>query len=780
MSVPDSALRGLALAAGLACSAGLPARAAPPPAVSPTAPAPAASAPLPIELTADRLITTTDRETVAEGDVRLRQGGLLIRADRLSYKPPTDRASASGAVRIEREGAVYRGAAADLAVRDFSGWFEAPEFEFPLLGTRGNASRIDFSSRTQLVAADARYTSCPRPADDSEPDWQLQARQVTLDFDANEGRAEGARLRFQGVSILALPRMSFPVTGDRKSGWLPPTVRLDSRSGFETSVPWYWNLAPDRDATLTPRIITRRGVGLDTEYRYLAQDHAGRIQTEWLPDDRLAGRSRGLLSVRHRQDLGAAGTLRVDGLRVSDNDWWKDFTRPEGLLTPRLLSSSARLDRPFAAGALALETTAQVQHWQVLQDVDAPIVAPYSRRPRLGLAGRSVGGPGSVWGPFELSFNTELNRFERPDDDSAGVRPEGWRWHAVGQLALPWRQGGLNIVPRLAFNAARYLTDDPMANGRRDASRLIGTLSLDAGMAFERETPWFGRILRQTLEPRLLWVRTPYERQDLLPNFDSYGKDFNLSSIYSTNAFSGIDRVSDANELTAGVTSRLLDPASGAELLRAGVAQRFRFADQRVAPQPDGDVDGPAQDQRLSDILIYGSTTLLPRWTLDATMQYSPDIGRLQRSVVGASYMPGPYRTVSGRYRLARGVSEQFELGWQWPLNEPARRDGTRAAGGCSGTWYGVGRINYSLKDSRITDSLFGVEYDAGCWILRAVGERQSTGSSAATTRLMLQLELVGLSRLGSNPLQVLKDNIPGYRLLRDADASADGEPTAP
>lgn len=776
MSVPDSALRGLALAAGLACTAGLPAHGA-------AAPAPAASAPLPIELTADRLTTTTDRETVAEGDVRLRQGGLLIRADRLSYKPPTDRASARGGVLIEREGAVYRGNAVDLAVRDFSGWFEAPTFEFPLLGTRGDASRIDFASRTRLTAADARYTSCPRPADGSEPDWQLQARQVTLDFDANEGRAEGARLRFQGVSILALPRMSFPVTGERKSGWLPPTVRLDSRSGFETSVPWYWNLAPDRDATLTPRVITRRGVGLDTEYRYLAEDHAGRIQTEWLPDDRLAGRSRGLLALRHRHELGAAGMLRVEGLRVTDNDWWKDFARPVGLLTPRLLSSSVRLDRPFApmaAGALAVEAYAQVQHWQVLQDVDAPIVAPYARRPRLGLAGRSVGGPGSVWGPFELNFATELNRFERPDDDSAGIRPEGWRWHAVGQLALPWRQGGLNIVPRLAFNAARYLTDDPMADGRRDATRLIGTLSLDAGMAFERETPWFGRTLRQTLEPRLLWVRTPYERQDLLPNFDSYGKDFNLSSIYSTNAFSGIDRVSDAHELTAGVTSRLIDPGSGAELLRAGVAQRFRFADQRVAPQSDGDVDGPPQDQRLSDLLIFGSTTLLPRWTLDATMQYSPDIGRLQRSVVGASYMPGPYRTVSGRYRLARGVSEQFELGWQWPLNEPARPDGAHSAGGCAGTLYGVGRINYSLKDSRITDSLFGVEYDAGCWILRAVAERQSTGSTAATTRLMLQLELVGLSRLGSNPLQVLKDNIPGYRLLRDADASADGEPTAP
>ncbi|WP_158288890.1 LPS-assembly protein LptD [Rubrivivax albus] len=734
------------------------------------------AAALPIELSAERLTVTTDRETVAEGDVRLRQGGLLIRADRLSYRPPTDRAAASGGVRLEREGAIFRGDAAELTVRDFSGWFVAPQFDFPPLGTRGEASRIDFASRTQLTAADARYTSCPRPEDGSEPDWQLQARSVTMDFDANEGRAEGARLRFQGVSILALPRLSFPVTGARKTGWLPPTVGLDSRSGLELAVPWYWNLAPDRDLTLTPRVLTRRGVGLDTQLRWLAPEHQGQVDTQWLPDDRVAGRARGLLALRHQHALGALGTLRVDGVRVSDDDWWKDFPRFGRLLTPRLLDASARLDRPMTLGPLALNAYAQVQHWQVLQDAEAPIVAPYARAPRLGLSGRGRGG----WlGPLEVSGELELNRFERPDDDSGGLRPEAWRWHALGQVAWPWRAGGVSLVPRLALNAARYRTDEPMADGRREAGRLIGTFSFDAGLRLERDAEgWFGRTsLRQTLEPRLLYVRTPYKRQDHLPNFDAYGKDFNLSSIYTTNAFSGIDRVSDANELTAGVTSRLIDPGDGAELLRVGIVQRFRFADQRVAPQADGDVDGPVQDQRLSDILLFGSTTLLPRWTLDASMQYSPDIGRLQRSILGASYLAGPYRTVSGRYRLARGVSEQFELGWQWPLNAPAA--GGRPRSSCSGTWYGVGRINYSLKDSRITDSLVGAEYDAGCWILRMVAERQSTGVSAATTRLMLQLELVGLSRLGPSPLQVLKDNIPGYRLLREADdAPAGAAPT--
>lgn len=715
--------------------------------------------PLPIELQADRLQSTTDRETIADGAVELRQGGLLIRADRLVYRPPTDRALASGNVRIERDGAVYTGRELELSVKDFSGWFIAPEFDFPVLGTRGSAERMDFASRTRMTASEARYTSCPRNDDGSEPDWQLQARKVTLDFDANEGLAEGGRLRFQGVPILALPRISFPITGARKSGWLPPTVNLDSRSGFEVSVPYYWNIAPDRDATLTPRVITRRGVGLDTEFRYLEPTFDGSVATELLPDDRLAGRSRYALTVEHRHALPHGASLRLQGLRVSDDDWWKDFPHQRSLLTPRLLPSALAWDRPGTLGPLEVKAYAQAQHWQVLQSADAPIVSPYARRPQLGLAGQGAAGP------LEFGFETEINRFERPDDDTAGDRPEGWRWHAAGSIAWPLRQGGLTVVPRLALNAAHYRTDDAMSDGRHSASRVIPTLSLDASLEFERATDfWFGRALRQTLEPRLLWVRTPYRRQDTLPNFDAWAKDFNLSSIYGTNAFSGIDRVSDAHELTAGATTRLIDPDSGAELLRLGAVQRFRFREQLVAPQDDGSADGPVQDQRVSDVLLLGSTALVPGWQLDASLQYSPDAGRWARSILGANWTPGPFRTIHTRYRLTRGVSEQVEVGWQWPVftAEPG------AGSGCRGTWYSVGRVNYSMRDSRITDSLVGAEYDAGCWILRVVAERLSTGQTQATTRLLLQLELVGLSRLGSNPLQVLKDNIPGYRLLRD------------
>ncbi len=720
----------------------------------------------PVTLQADRLAVTPDREASAEGRVEIRQGDLSLGADRARYDIAGGRATASGTVRIERPGLRVVGAAVDLGVRDFSGWFVAPEFDFLDLGTRGRAERIDFASRTRMSAQQARYTGCPRPPEGAEaddPDWVLEARSVSLDFDANEGIAEGARLRFLGVTLLALPRLSFPVTEARKSGWLPPTVNLDSRSGLELSVPYYWNIAPDRDATLAPRVSTRRGFGLEAEVRYLAPRWDGQAVLDGLPDDRVAGRSRYAATWQHTHRPLGELVLAADLARVSDDNWWRDFPRRTPGPWPRLLASSARADQPLRWGGWQGQAYAQVQDWQALQDAESTIVAPYARRPQIGVTGTGL------VGPLDVRLTSELNRFERVATDAAGDRAEGWRWHAAGEAGWAWRSSWGFVAPRLALHAAGYRTDEPMASGRLHAARWIPGASVDAGLFLERDAVFFGRTLRQTLEPRLLYVRTAYRRQDQLPNFDAWGRDFDFDSVWSPNAFSGNDRVSDANQATLGATSRLFDPVSGAELLRLGVAQRVLFSDQRVTPRADGSADGEPLTQRVSDLLLLGSTTVVPDWAFDASLQYSPEIGRLNRSVLGANWSPGPFRTLSGRYRLARGVSEQFELGWQWPIELARGTRATPGAGGaCRGIWYSVGRLNYSLRDSRFTDSLLGVEYDAGCWIARVVGERVSTGRSEATTRLLLQLELVGLSRLGSNPLRVLKDNIPGYRLLRD------------
>jgi len=338
---------------------------------------------------------------------------------------------------------------------------------------------------------------------------------------------------------------------------------------------------------------------------------------------------------------------------------------------------------------------------------------------------------------------------------------------------VPWPQPVVTV--RFFIFAPRPLTPLRVVTATESVSQSTCTAAISA---IERTSRWFGREQRQTLEPRLLYLNTAYRDQRHLPLYDTGERDFNTVSLYSETAYAGIDRVADAHQVTVGAVTRWRDALTGAETLRLGAAQRLRLRDQRVTL---GETDA-ALTERVSDLLFEGSTSLVPHWQFDAGVQYNPDSRRAVRSNATVVYTPGPFRTLSASYLFARGLSEQLSVGWQWPVYRGTARP-VGASGGCGGTWYAVGRVNYSMADSRVTGSIVGAEYDAGCWIGRIVAERQSTSRTQSTTRLMLQLELSGLSRLGSNPLQVLKDNIPGYRLLRESalqaspDASLPGTP---
>jgi LPS-assembly protein len=704
-----------------------------------------------------------DLELSAEGRVQAQKGRIKLFTERLEYDSVADRVRARGNVRIETAaGDRFSGSELLLTLDRFEGSFTLPEYWFARTQAGGRAQRIDFLDEQRSLITSGDYTSCPRDGSGG-PAWLLSTDRVKLDFEANEGIAEGAVLRFMGVPILGAPVMSFPLTDARKSGWLPPSINLDSKSGLEIAAPWYWNIAAQRDATFAPIVYSKRGLGVEGEFRYLEPRHRGEIQLHWLPRDRVAADARG--GVQWRQSGRAFGDgegvwrWHHEGLRVSDDAYWKDFSRSLRSFTPRLMPLAAAAERDIAlAGGWTTTAYARAQFWQVLQDPDPTVLiaAPYHRAPQLGWRGLGrpwAGGP-------EFGFEAEFNRFERPGNDASSGRTDGRRAHLLFDVTqTTWRTPGAWLTPRLALNLARYRTDAPMSDGRIRASRTIPSVSLDGGLVFERRMDWFGRALTQTLEPRLLYVNTPYRAQSTLPLFDSAPRDFNFDSVFSDNAFTGIDRVSDAHQVTAGLSTRWLDPAGGQEVVRLGLAQRYLLRDQQVTP------DGVPLTQRLSDLLLVGSARLTARWQFDAALQYGSETDRVSRSVIGVRYNGGAFRTLSANYRLTRGASEQLDIGWQWPLYSAPPN---ASAGACRGTLYGVGRVNYSLRDSRITDSLAGLEYDAGCWIGRLVAERISTGRAAATTRLMLQLELVGLSRLGSNPLSVLKDNIPGYTLLRD------------
>ncbi len=697
---------------------------------------------LPVRIEADRLSGEPGGAATASGRVELRRGGLTVRADQLIYDARSERARAEGAVVVTRDGDVYRGPSAELHVGSFQGYFLQPDYAFARRRTGGQADRIDFDSRTRLRATNPTYTSCPRDGS-ADPDWLLTASRLRVDLDANEAVAENARLRFLGVPVLALPVMTFPVTDERKTGWLAPQLRISSQSGFEVGVPWYWNAAPGLDTTLTPRLRARRGAGLDAEVRYLEPTATGAWVVETLPRDQLTGESRAALHGRHEGQLGRIdgtperGRYEVGGARVSDEDWWRDFDTDALGPTPRLLPLRGRVEQALRLAGLPALAYGQVQRWQALQAAGDVFAVPYDRAFQAGLRLHSTpGNSGYAW-----SVEGELNRFTLSDGSAGSARPTGQRLHLLGEASLPWRRGGLVITPRAMLNVAGYDLDQSLPDGRRALARAIPSFSVESVLTFERDLIAFGRAVRQTLEPRLAYAYTPLRPQSPWLAFDSAAADFGFASIFATNDFSGIDRVSDANRVNAGLVSRILDAAGGAELLRVGVVQRYLLDDQQITPL------GPPVTERFSDVLLLGSVRAVPRWTFDTTLRWNAQVQRLVHSELGVGYSPGPGRSLSGSHRYVRAASEQIDFGGQWPLwgwNEA----GTGYAPGCTRRWSGIGRADYSLSQRRISSTTFGLEVDAQCWKGRVVAQRVSTGADQFATQLQFQVELTGLTGL--------------------------------
>ncbi|MCY7317221.1 MAG: LPS-assembly protein LptD [Ramlibacter sp.] len=718
---------------------------------------------LPTFISGERASGRTDLETVVEGAAELRRGDMVIRSDRLEYYQPDDLAKARGNVQINRAGNTFEGPLLELKVDAFEGFFLAPRYRFLRNNAYGEADRIDFLDDKRAIIRNATYTTCQRrPGPSWMPDWILRAASIRIDNEEETGHASGALLSFMGVPILPVPELSFPLSDKRKSGLLPPTVGLDNLNGVELALPYYWNIAPNRDATFYPALMSKRGLDLGGEFRYLERSYEGKLRANYMPSDRLRDRDRWGYALTHSGSfstqfagLGSVG-LNLNLNRVSDDNYWRDFSRSSSSLTQRLLASDGSLN--WGRGNLSL--TARALKWQTLQDVNSPIVPPYDRLPQLvARYSRS-----NLAGGLDASLEADYTQFH--SERSLTLQPNAKRSYTLAQVSRPWQAPGWFVLPKLQLHATNYQFDAPLGNGKTTASRVVPTLSLDSGLVFERDASYFGRAFRQTLEPRAFYVNTPFRDQNFLPNYDSAPRDFNFATIYTENAFGGNDRISDNNLLTLGATTRLLDPNSGAEAARFGVAQRLRFKDQRVT------LPGAAPvSERLSDILFGASVNWSPLWSTDATVQYNPKTGRSVRSTIGARYSPGNYRVVSAAYRLQRGSSEQIDVGWQWPLNDLWGDKGQNLGAGMGegeGRWYSVGRLNFSLQDRKLVDAVVGLEYDAGCWLGRVVMERLQSSASSANKRILFQLEFVGFTRLGSNALQSLRANIPRYQYLRE------------
>ena len=740
-----------------------------PPVMAASAPQEPASGPTVIE--ANHIEGQVDLDVTATGAAIIRQPGTVVQGETLHYSIPANEVTATGDVRIERDGNVYQGEQLQLQLDTQSGSFDNVEMELQRNGGLARAGKIEFIDGSHSIGHDMIYSTCrraDRQQGDWNPAWYIRGEKIIIDTEADEGYVENGALVFYGVPILPIPGgLGFPLSDKRRSGLLPPTFSLGTEDGFEVAVPYYFNIAPNRDATVMPTLYSNRGVDLYGQFRYLEDTYAGSLQGNFLPGDNLRdNQNRWHYIFQHAQTFPSVperyGQFKLDMHleRVSDDNYWRDFYNFDSrntLLSERTFSSNMQLGwkKDDWSGFIRNEK------WQTLQQPDE-IVPPYDKTPQLHLNYTRDDVRG-----FDLLLDLDHTRFRA--DSSLARYPDGDRSYARARASYPWVRPWGYVVPALEVNARHYSTDTAMANGKRSDSVVIPTATLDSSLVFERDTQMFSRSVRQTLEPRLFLAYTPYREQNHLPAYDSWLKDFNLSSIFSANPFSGNDRIADTRAATLGVTSRLYDNADGAELANLTFAARKQLKTRRV--QLD-EHDTPDSNS-FSNLLLDGTVNWTPQWSTRASMQWDPEIGRTMRGVIGGSYTPGPYRSITAHYRHQRERTEQIDVGWQWPLNDlwGSQDVGKPAGQGLGpGRWYTVGRLFYSLQESRLVESIVGLEYDSCCWIGRIALHRKAIQHqpSKMDNRIMFQLEFNGLSRLGSSPVRTFTDNIPNYQLLRD------------
>ncbi|WP_304791754.1 LPS-assembly protein LptD [Lacisediminimonas sp.] len=678
----------------------------------------------PTTVDAERLSGRPDREISLQRDVEIRRGSMTLNADRADYDIIDDRVRATGNVRLRNFGDRYSGEELNLKLDTGEGYVVHPAYRLQNNNAQGTAERIEFESRDRAVIEQGNYSTCEGP----DPDWQLRAGRLTLDRERDIGTARNAVVIFKGVPLLASPYLSFPMTAERKSGMLPPSIGTSSRGGLQVQAPYYWNIAPNRDLTLYPRIIAQRGVQLGAQARYLGQTYQGQTRIEGMLNDRLADRNRYAFSSTHTQQFSPLLTFNANLNGASDDNYPNDFSNSITTATQRLLLRDLNL----VYGGPVWTASARTSSYQILQDPASPIVRPYDRLPQINLSGikRDVQG-------FDLSVDSEFTTFWHPD------LVRGSRMVVNPRVTYPLIFPGFFITPSASLHATSYNIANQTAGTPSTFNRVLPTMSLDSGVVFERDTSLFGQRLTQTLEPRLFYVYTPYRDQSQLPNFDTAPADFNYTQVFRENRFSGNDRISDANQLTAALSSRFIE-ASGVERMNVALAQRFYFNQQRVI--------GGSPSETKSDILLLGYGQVSQTVAVDSTFQYSQSLRSLQRSSFGVRWRPGTNRVLNVQYRRDLSTPLRlFDVSAQWPLTNRL---------------YGVGRLNYSLEEKRLAESVVGVEYKADCWIFRVVAQRIPTATGVSTSTIFLQLELNGLSKIGSNPLQILRTNVPGYQSL--------------
>lgn len=661
-----------------------------------------------------------------KGKVLLHAQEQSLLTDEANYNESTGDLVASGNIYYRKRTLEFQGSGAHINLLRSKGEIDDVDFQLTDRHTRGNASRAELQGSSQTTLYNVDYTSC----NPGNSDWMLKSSSVVLNQDSGIGNAYNVVLSFMHIPFFYLPYISFPINNERKSGFLTPSFSHSTTSGNEVELPYYINLSPSTDATFTPHYLSQRGALLGGELRYLRPNSLGQFDFEYLPDDRLYKDQRGMFSYSHQGWTNSNLYSDVDFNIVSDNQYF------EQLGNSLSSSSISQLQQQIGIhyNGQIWSSNAILQGYQTIDSAIPDSDRPYRRLPQLTL---SLSAPPRS-NRINVLFSSDFTHFSRTG------RPSGKRLDLRPGLSYPLTAPGYYLVPQLSWYQTHYQMDDPVPGYGNELSRGLPVMSIDSGLVLERRivhSHWL-----QTLEPRLYYLRVPYRDQSALPLFDTGLPDFTFYRLFTDNRFNGIDRIGDANQLTLALTSRLLNPDNGRELLSASLGRIYYAQDRRVTL-----AGGPIDSQPASSLLAMIQAAITNNLSFSTDLRWDDQQRKVDRGNIQLRYHPQQHRqALNLSYRYTESLVNQSDLSFLWPLYRQ---------------WHMVGRWNYSYLQNRTLEGLTGIEYQSCCWALRLASRRYiSDGSGDYQNAVYLQLELKSLTSIGDPIEKMLEDGILGYQ----------------
>jgi LPS-assembly protein len=655
-----------------------------------------------IHLSADEADLIEEGTSQLMGNAEITRGSQQVRADHVEYDQPQDTADMEGDVRYWDETLFLDSDKAHLEFGDGTGQFQGTDFIIKDNRGRGKADELtlDIGTRTDLTVAD--YTTC----DPEDNFWKLSASKISLDHVEDWGSARNVVLRIKNIPVFYSPYMSFPLSKKRKTGFLTPGYGSSNRNGIELRTPFYWNIRPNMDATLTPRILGDSGVMLRGEYRYLLPTGYGELDAEYLPsDNEFDDEDRSLVSFEHRQTFARTGKLFLKYNQVSDKQYFEDFGNNLSITSTRFLES--RADVSYSKKGWYMFT--RVQDFQTVDRSIAVNSRPYKRLPQIRL---DYSSPYRVQG-LHYGLRSEFVSFDR-GKDLGNENVNGLRLDLFPSISYPIQTVSSFIKPELGVRFTQYSLEDN-ATFEDSPNRVLPIFSLDSGVIFERDFNVAGKDYLQTLEPRLFYLYIPGDNQSDLPIFDTGLYDFSFNSLFRKDRFSGPDRVGDANQVTLAVTSHLINQQNGRSAGYFSLGQVF-YLQERDVTLPEA----VKQDDTLSPIVAALGTTLFDSWDIRSELQWDPNENSTQKLVLEAQYQPAAGKILNLGYRTRRAPNgtirrntidiDQTNMSFRWPIINPH--------------WSVVGNWTYAVSDNKSLDIFGGIEYDSCCWGMRAVARR--------------------------------------------------------